>query len=234
MSCVYFNTPDGWARLAGAERYHAAHVAEAVGLTMLLDAEWDALVPQPNVAVGHRTREMLRVLLSVSAEDYAYQLPDGSRHGVWQTLLNTAIATGADPVCLLAHIHGQCEIHCYTDGEHREWLASIIESGRRVNVMRPNMGWEGVVSLLRSSSVHPVVMSYSVTEGFPNSAVAQWDGTGEAWAALPKAEQWRLATGGLRATRKGCRLAPETLRRGFGTGLSAFDVVHALKPVRGQ
>lgn len=112
-------------------------------------------------------------------------------------MLNTAIVFGSDPVALAAKMHGTCEIHGYFLGEHRAWLADVIEQGLDANIFRRNywaprdknadlrmlmnlpvtdeeaeyvahsMGWTEVVEQLRKSDKGAVVMSHSSTDGFP-------------------------------------------------------------------
>lgn len=111
--------------------------------------------------------------------------------------LNTALVAGSDPVRLAAKIHGWCETHCYVEGPDRKWLADIIDEGLRAGIYRRGLwwvdrpcdgpaenepdrqwsdqGWGDVLDLLRESDDGPVVLSYSVTDSFPNREVAGWE-----------------------------------------------------------
>lgn len=130
--------------------------------------------------------------------------------------LNTALATGSAPVQLAAKIHGWCEVHCWVEGPDRAWLASVIDEGLTQGCYRWAMsyspypggkqkrveqGWGDVLALLRSSDSGPVVLSYSVTDFFPNHNIAAWSPPTmpEDWrpAFFEKAE-WEALSGQLR------------------------------------
>lgn len=119
-------------------------------------------------------------------------------HGIdtFSLRLNTALRYGSDPVRLAARIHGQCEIHAYVEGINRAWLANLIQQGLDEHVYRAGIwytdrpgvnpaaqpdrrwsdqGWGEVVKLLRDRDDEPVVMSYSVCDGFPNREAARWE-----------------------------------------------------------
>jgi hypothetical protein len=111
-----------------------------------------------------------------------------------------------------------------------------------------SMGWPELIIKLREGRSGPVVMSFSVTEGFPNSHVANWlppwpEGVEKDWGALSTEQQdersdrqeewdnlphhrhWDLAVKGLKATRT--PLEPKNLRtRRFGYGVSLLDLLH--------
>lgn len=139
--------------------------------------------------------------------------------------LNTALVFGSDPMRFVARVHGQCEIHGYVEGQDRDWLAEIVEEGLESGVLRPETqgygkGWQDLISLLQRRQNCPVVMSYSVTDGFP-----PYD---------PKTERqmpWKPALAALRA-RPGWRLGPKdwgTFR--FGDGTHALDLSCAVTRV---
>ncbi len=175
--------------------------------------------------------------------------------------LNTALKMGSDPMKLAAKIHGWCETHCYIEGEDREWAAGIIDQGLDIGVYRRGMwyvprphdslsegprseqpdakfisqGWENVLTLLRSRDDEPVVLSYTVCEGFPDHSdtAEYWDSwpegvehsytklspeqkeererLSEIWYERPYEEQWELAMSGLRTRKPWARLSPKTL-----------------------
>jgi hypothetical protein len=175
--------------------------------------------------------------------------------------LNTALKLGSDPVKLAAKISGWCETHCYIEGPDREWAAGIIDEGLDVGIYRRGLwyvdrvhdsltegpraeqpdakfiseGWEDVLTHLRSRDDEPVVLSYSVCDGFPNPEEAldympPWPGgveldynaltdqqqvehgrLQEEWYDLPSERQWELGMAGLRQNKPWARLAPDTL-----------------------
>lgn len=147
----------------------------------------------------------------------------------WTLSLNTAIASGSPFLNLAARIHATCEIHGYVEGPNRAWLAGLIEEGRKRNIFRPEMGWEEVVDFLRLSDDTPVVMSYSVTESFPNPWEMGWfanqgftqeqidnDEGYEGWEKLSYEEQWDLAMEWLRNNGDHVEMAPDQMERRFG------------------
>jgi hypothetical protein len=157
-------------------------------------------------------------------------LPDGPMT-MFQLQLNSACALGGNPFKLAARLHGQCEIHCYVEGQNRAWLAGMIDEALAKNIFRAGMGWDKVCELLRSADDSPVVCSYSVCESFPNEGVSEWERPAgeeneDAWYDLSEAEQWELAMAGLRKNDGGLELDPDEWDDFyFGRApLSGFDV----------
>ena len=152
--------------------------------------------------------------------------------------LNTVLAVGNDPLCLFAKLHAQCEIYAWVEGEHRSWMADVIEQGQQCGLYRSGAGWDDVVKLLRLSSNGSVVTSYSVTDSFPNSYVANWQAPAgedgepddDAWYELPDGERWDLAMSGLRASRDVPPLTPGRLRAKFGQRLTLIDIFAQEQP----
>lgn len=120
---------------------------------------------------------------------------------------------GDDVTKLLAHIHGQCEIHGWVHPEDGEWFASLIEEavarGLLGNDGRSHYGsWTDVADLARNSTT-PLVSSYSVSESWPDPwtiaherpdlfnptgpAVEGDDVLYDEWAALTDDERGRIA-----------------------------------------
>jgi hypothetical protein len=232
MSRIYFHSEHGEAEVSGAERaYMGNFCGDLFILALNLDRHED-YPSRPSVLrkilnPGHYTAspdyQGLRFVDALSTAlrvgfDNDILLVEGERVDCFSAALNTAYVTGSDAVKLMARLHGQCELHAYVEGPNRAWLASMIERGRETHVLRPNMGWEVAVGLLRSRDDCPVVTSYSVCEQFPNAHVAgyvplidkesgeqDWD----AWYDLPEGEQWQRALEGLRAGGVGLELKPD-------------------------
>lgn len=193
----------------------------------------------------------------------------GKPVSAFSLVLNTAVRVGNDAVKLAARIHGQCEIHCWCEGKDRAWLAGIIDQGLALGVFRKSlapgnpdgsrgepykMGWEDVTALLRSRDDEPVVMSYSVCDGFPSRYEAGWEPPAgadlrpewcsdeyweslndseraryraeEGWERLSDVERWEAAMPVLRAKGGGLRLDPADWDGfSFGHGLSVLDML---------
>lgn len=162
--------------------------------------------------------------------------------------LNTALVAGSDPVRLAAKIHGWCESHCWVAGPDRAWLAGIIGQGRTSGLYRAAAGWEEIKAGLEARDDEPVVMSYSVSDEFPNAFVGDWmppwpEGVPETWDALTVAqrkerderqnawyelapdERWRIAFEGLGRTKPWLQLTPESLTEfTFSTPVTVYDL----------
>lgn len=188
---------------------------------------------------------------------------------------NTVLAVGSDPMRLGVKINLLCEVHGYVMGYHRGWLADLIEEGYEEGLYRKgywradnkhamdelagiditqeamvfkSMGWPELITKLREGRSGPVVMSFSVTEGFPNENAAGWmppwpkgvepiwDALSEeqqtarkerqeGWLSLPHHRHWDLAVKGLKARRT--PIEPKNLRtRRFGYGISLLDLLN--------
>jgi hypothetical protein len=116
--------------------------------------------------------EDIRCWMAVGGRD-KYFVIEGEKVDLFGSQLDTAIALGNDQLKFAARLHGQCEVHCYIEGQNREWLAGIIEQGLEQGIYRREQGWESVVSLLRNGCNSPVVLSYSVCDQFPSED--DWD-----------------------------------------------------------
>jgi hypothetical protein len=183
MSRIYFHSPSGDGEVRGSERAYAAHLCQEMFITALGVSGWDTPshphVLRRIIAPSHyclqqsglQFEQQLRTALVVSGFGPVLNV-DGQDIDVFSTTLNTALVMGSNPIKLSARLHGQCEIHAWVDGLNREWLAGIIEQGRKVGIFRGDSGWESVVALLKSRNDEPVVTSYSVCEQFPNAHAA--------------------------------------------------------------
>lgn len=256
MSRIYFHTPTDEAELRGSERAH-------MGLLVSEALLWSLNLQKDGAFFERNARTILKVLhsgggyplvpkflpthLSVSSGNDYFDLGDGRRIEVWSCALNTLLASGSDPMKLAARLHGQCEIHAFVEGPNRKWLAGVMWDGRDMGVFRDDQDWEDVIKLLLSRDDEPVVTSYSVCDGFPNSYVAErggfwkspedYDGEpSDAWYDLSPEEQWDLSMQAVRKPEYGCELTPDRWAwpdMFFGehpiTGWNVAEAAHALE-----
>jgi hypothetical protein len=231
MSRIYVHSQNQQSGVLGAERHYLGGLvsnlfALSLGMTNPLGYDSDShrtlahwfepfesdRVRIPGSGYWEGNPMAFRTLLKVSVEGH-FHLPSSEEpFPVFSMALNTAMAIGSDAVRLAARIHGQCEIHAFVEEESRHWLAGIVAQAQQFGIFRPGMGWDDVIEHLRRSHDGPVVLSYSVTERFPDESDAIDGGTwvrpegedGEpdwdAWYHLPIAERWDLAMVGLRNT----------------------------------
>lgn len=176
--------------------------------------------------IGQEYSHLFR--LCYEAAESAGVIPNLFRAG---PMLNAGIKTGDDTMILAVRVFGQSEAILFVEGKNRAWLAEIIESGRSRGLLRADMGWEGVVTLLRSSDSEPVVVWTSLGEEFPNMWLPiqhkTWTPSGSddderddlweaEWESLAAAEQWTLAVNALRARERpdtcGWELKPDEWR----------------------
>lgn len=247
MSRIYFHTiDDGTAEVSGAERaYMGIRLSEVALAWLRKPMSGDALVERlgrfvPYQHIDGNFWNTFSTFWNVGWDDLN-GLP--VQTSSFDVSLNTAVITGSDPVRFMAWVHATCEIHGFVRGEHRAWLSNIIETGLTQGVLRSNMGWPDVIDLLRVTDNGPVVMSYSVTDSFPNSWESNWmdhlDGDvdddrlreehQDAFYDLPFERQWELGwewLEDLNAKPGHARDAsPETWgKRGYGPGWSVFDL----------
>jgi hypothetical protein len=261
VSRVYFTSPSGTAELLGRERAHGNVLTLNFALAALgsdsfrfRDLMEPALSPlarsQLAIVKAEFWATSFRAWWWAHSEDRDHWIAAGGhRLTPWDLTLNTAVVVGSPAVELLARVHATCEIHGYVEGEHRAWLADVIDVGREDHVLRSGMGWEAVVGLLRARDDEPVVMSYSGTNGFPDRELAVEQGTWtppsanhdedgyddavESWGALPASEQWDLSMAALhRFNAAGpVELHPDVWGvSGFGDpAWSVFDLLDALE-----
>jgi hypothetical protein len=139
----------------------------------------------------------------------------GREWDIFELQLNTALALGSDAIRFCARVHGQCEPHGYVEGRNRAWLAGIIDGGLKAGVLRHETqgygrGWEDVADLLRQRDNCPVVMSYSVCDGFPSipEHVEMPDAERDVWYESGGENRWATAMAWLRDI-PGLELRPE-------------------------
>jgi hypothetical protein len=160
---------------------------------------------------------------------------------------NTAMVLGSDPVRLAGRLIAQADGGgCWAEGPDRAWLAGIIRGGLESGALASReiaqldegarwfpTGWEDVAALLESRDDEPVVMTYSVSGGFPGGPPAGWrtelagsDDREDQWWAAPAAERWAAGLEWLRAWQPGARLTPATWASvRFDHGLSVLDLM---------
>jgi hypothetical protein len=189
MSRVYFHSPSGEAELWGGERAWLGGLCSDIAVGILDPASnYDRL--RSLVKPGHYVSQggagpaqwasslALAVRVGFDGSVFAW---NGHDIDSFDLVLNTAVAVGSDVTKLAARIHGQCEIHCYCEGIDRAWLAQLITRGRDQGVLRDlhkfrdlESSWESIARFLLDRDDEPVVMSYSVTDSFPNRHAADW------------------------------------------------------------
>lgn len=226
MSVIYFHSEkDGTVTVRGNERAHFAGAIGRLAWSEMSSIAYDLRQrPSPlrrafdSAHYLHTAPDFERGVETVIRNGFEGLMLEGKPVQILDLHLNTAMVLGSDILKFAARMHGQCEIHAYVEGKNRAWLAGIIERGRQSGFLRPEMGWEGVVELLRKGDGGPVVTSHSVTAQFPNREVAGWgeaseedDEAEEWWETLPEDEQWALALAGLRSEEWGdVEMKPET------------------------
>lgn len=202
MSRVYFHTQHGDAELRGSERAHCGLLVDNLtdgflGSLYGDDVERLLGLVRPDHYLHKQDRHspgwvpMWRDTFATAFRSGFYGEMftwKGKEVESFALRLNTALKYGNDTVRLAARLHGQCEIHCYVEGINRAWLAGLITEGLDAGIFREgqwytdrnderkwsDQGWRDVVKLLLDRDDEPVVMSYSVCDGFPNAAVAGW------------------------------------------------------------
>lgn len=219
MSSIAFHSPIRTVRIHGPERANAHLLCN----DMLL------------MALGTR-REIDTPALCRLVSD----LTDTPNSSLWYVALNTTIKLGPDPLRFLARMDAQCELHGYVEGQHRVWLAGIIEQGLQFNILRSHFdgstykdsdeewwGWQKLALMLRESDQEPVVMSHSSGMGFPDPWMMEDTMTDDAWYRLSHREQWDTSMAVLRAlnTEQSLEMKPNTFARAFfGKPITGYDL----------
>jgi hypothetical protein len=215
MSRIYFHSPSGEAEVLGAERAHLGILVNDTAERRVWHYARLYLDPvQKLTSRSHlqpdRPYFLGRFITAFRVRGDKLLTWRGREIDAFAMALNTAIDLDGEGMRLVARLEGQCEIHCYVEGENRAWLAGLIQDALDAGMLRHGMGWDapprnpygkggGVIPLLRSRADEPVVMSYSVEASFPYAAhVAmpphpqEWIPEGwstEGWAALSDDER---------------------------------------------
>lgn len=111
-------------------------------------------------------------------------------------LLNETLRKGSDSVKFVCRVHAQCELNGYIKKENYLWLANIIEKGLKDCVLIDKInghskGWNKLIDFLRSSEESVMVMSYTVTDGFPGCHYTNL--TQEEYEKLDYGDRWDLS-----------------------------------------
>lgn len=226
MSRIYFHSEHGEAEVNGSERAWLGNLCKDLAFG-LLKTDADRILPlitpghylhdqdRTGLGWGLKWDRTLKTALHCDSDTGNLLLWRGHRLNTLGIYLNTAILVGSDSVKLAARIDGQCEIHAFVEGPNRAWFADLIDRALADGVFRDGLlrgndwseqGWDDVTKLLRSRDDGPVVMSYSVCDGFPNRTATgvptqpmpdDWrrDGwSAEEWAEIDdyeRAEYWQ-------------------------------------------
>lgn len=226
MSRVYFTTKDAEVELSGRERAYAGCTVTALASATLRGFDqrkrYEPYMPQDCYLRNVKDEHWALSFSMWFGSRADLVLPDGRVLPTWNMALNTAIQMGSDPIRLLTRVHAQCEIHGYVEEGNRDWFASLIDEGRKTNILRADMGWEGVAGLCRNGNGGPVVMSYSVCDGFPDTDT--YPGDSETFYELSEEEQWERCLTNLRDNGN-CEIKPEGWETAyFGDPWTTFDL----------
>lgn len=247
MSRIYFHTPTRTVEVHGAERAWLGNLCDDFGLaptTPTMVRELNDWIPV------HLYKPFGQYdLNSDLARDFdqRYRFWDAPRLSYgpldmrpWTITRNTCARHGSPALRLAARIDAQCEVHGWAEGDTKAWMADTITDGldagifRRASKDHP-LGWDDVINLLREDP-EPVVMSYSVTDSFPNPARDHWEdhhGSDEDWQAwddLGAEEQWDDALSRVRADPRK-EITPHGYDLGYN-GLTWLDLKHGEQRTR--
>lgn len=162
--------------------------------------------------------------LRTSGDDAEVRLPGQPAGTLLDTALNTVVTAFGAATALAVRLYAQAGVNAWIDGPDRDWLAAVIEWGRdaayppqvangytgslplfadRPSVNGKYDGWPAVVKYLRADDRHAVVLTYSVTGGFPSQLWAgrEGDDRGEFrqwWKTATPEQRWDASERGLR------------------------------------
>ncbi len=220
MSRMYFHAKDEDVEVAGPDRHWLARVSEDIGETQL------------GLSQFSNKDHWILPLLDCHGEER--HIRSTLRHGdrkitvgdrefePWTLNLNAAMRLGSRSIKLAVRIHAQCEIHLWVEDKNRGWLAGLIEDALKINVCRPNMGWDNVISLMRKDNVGPVFMSFSVTESFPDGVLPYDHENDEPVGG------WDEAVEHMREKERALELKPDNFDDYYFRDGADFNTVHEL------
>lgn len=240
MSRIYFHSEHGSAELRGSERAYMSIFCVDLMMSVFGDMHYakDWLLPLvPPTSYVHKSDDIERTLETYLRVQGDLRANDKSVD-TFEISLNTAWAIGGDALRLMARLHGQCEVHCWVEGQNRKWLYDIIAAGRKSGLLRGKQGWEEVAAFLVSRDDCPVVCSYSVCEQFPNFGCLPGDhplkqgkdeNASEQFYELDDSEAWSACMQELRAQGSGLEMRPDKWGGFyFGHGATAFSLRQAM------
>lgn len=243
MSRLYFHSPAETVEVLGAERSHVAILSEGIGYGVLKSVLGKGLLLE---MLGYANGDTYPRNLDLEIRNCEGPLyvHDGVEITVWPLLLNTALAVGSDAVKFATRVNAQCELFSWVAGHDRAWLAAIIGDGLDTGVLREDMGWESVITMLEDVRYpyDPVVMSYSVMDSFPNQFASTWessadigiDEASEQFDALSTAERWKHGIAWLEQQEdRLLRLTPDNWSAvRLGHSFTAFDLEKIVRAER--
>ena len=167
MSRLYFHSPNKTVELPGWERHE---------LKRLLKDNFYIEIPFKERS---KRAEAISAVLDipynhsmVELEESLFQEQYLMGDSYLSVMCNTSLSTGKDSAILAARVHGQCEIHAYIEGSNRRWFAGVL---RKTGYLQKS------VPFLEEESAHPVVLSFSVSERFPDSVLSEEENGNLSW-----------------------------------------------------
>jgi len=217
MSRIYFHTPTGTGEVLGSERFHLGGLIDDYTDTFLRkiqDTYPDRIrgIVSPkalaeNIRLYNTPQEFRKTFTALSSYNKRLLAWKGTEFETFSTKMNTAHRSGDDDLILATMIYSTCEVHGWVDGPDREWFADKIDHALCAGTFRESHGWEGVIELLLANDHGEVVMSYSVTGGFPDLRIVSpdidWDDYGacsqaeKRWEELGAEGRWKAGMGAL-------------------------------------
>ena len=240
---ITFASPSGAVDIHELERARCAHICH--GIT----SQPSAAAPMAAADIRHRYAHLVdpgheihtrhdvlwvdtfrRWMLDPGYHD-VLRVPGEEHISPFSVAMNTMLTVGSSVIELMARVHATCGIHGYVLGEHRAWLADIVEEGVATYQLTGPAGWANLVEFLRSDDTEPVVMSESSVAGWPNGMGLEAFTGDEGrylrddFTALSIDDQWAQALPALIAADTGIDLSPDIWgKRGFGNGWTIFDL----------
>lgn len=239
MSRIYFESEYETTHISGSERAHMNILVFDIGLIPLIPLTDRLTIDPPNILkvipnecylhnlyidLPNEFKHAFKTWFRVAVGENNRLIIDNQKNDMFGIALNTSIVMGSSQIKLFALINGLCELHGYIEGHNRKWIASIIKQGLNSSMYRKGMGWDKLIDMLESNDHMPVVMSYSVCEGFPNMHVAGYENEDE-WYGLSEHDQWKYSMTELRKNSKWLEIKPDNFDNYyFDTGMNSFDV----------
>jgi hypothetical protein len=225
---MYFHTLEAEAEVLGSERFHLGGLIDDYADQKLQILQ--ACHPERALAIVSQSAARRSPRLMDDPVTYRQYFTGPSSYSgsflawkevpfpAWTTKMNTASRSGDEDLVLAVRIYATCEAFGWVDGPDREWFAEKIDHALCSGSFRPGQGWESVIELLTSTDKGEMVMSDSVTGGFPDAVFAwphlDWnhyetqDRAWSDWEKLGSDEQWAVSMKRLRADGT-CQISPD-------------------------